>query len=82
MQNEQLIRETETANVAVPTRRASSFFHLAEVCECRRTIRIRVPLPRRSSCLTKRALIAALREAEQAQWQDSGGDFLRSASSK
>jgi hypothetical protein len=33
-------------------------------------------LPRRKCCVTKRAMLAALREAELAQWEATGGDFL------
>lgn len=35
-------------------------------------------MPRRRECLTKRALIAAMRAAELAEWEASGGDYLRS----
>jgi hypothetical protein len=33
-------------------------------------------LPRRKPCVTRRALLAAMREAELAEWQASGGDYL------
>ena len=58
--------------------KASTFHLLAEAFACPRRIRIRMPLPRRPACRTKRAMIAALREAELASWQATGGDFLRS----
>lgn len=35
-------------------------------------------VPRREVCLTKRAMLAAIREAELADWMASGGDFLAS----
>jgi hypothetical protein len=41
-----------------------------------RKLRVALPLPRRESCLTKRAMLAALREAELAAWQGNGGDYL------
>lgn len=34
--------------------------------------------PRREACLTKRALLAALREAEFDEWMATGGDYLSS----
>ena len=33
-------------------------------------------LPRRKPCVTRRALLAAIRQAELAEWQASGGDYL------
>jgi hypothetical protein len=38
-----------------------------------------LPPPRRESCLTRRAMLAALREAELAAWQNNGGDYLHQA---
>jgi hypothetical protein len=37
-----------------------------------------LPLSCGETCLTRRALVAAQREAEQAGWMQSGGDFLSS----
>lgn len=45
--------------------------------QAHRKLRLVLPLPRRESCLTRRAMLAALREAELAAWQASGGDSLR-----
>jgi hypothetical protein len=47
--------------------------------KCRdRAARISLPLPRRESCLTKRAMLAAMREAELDEWMRTGGDYLGS----
>ena len=47
-----------------------------------RRMRVALPtLPRRASCVTRRALLAALREAELAAWQASGGDAWHRAQS-
>jgi len=79
MQKQQPTWKTETAaEIAILRVRKPSPLQLAEACACRRKVRIRLPLWRRRSCLTKRALIAALRQAEFAEWQATGGDFLRS----
>jgi len=79
MKNEQLIRNAEKADTATPTRRIlSPFLRSAEVQGQHRKIRVALPLPRRRECLTKRALIAAMRAAELAEWESSGGDYLRS----
>jgi len=45
-------------------------------CPNRRTIHAPLPLRRRESCLTRRAMLAALREAEFYEWLASGGDYL------
>jgi hypothetical protein len=79
MKNEQYIRNTEAADAAVPTRRIySPFLRSAEVQGQCSKLRIALPMPRRRECLTKRALIAAMRAAELAEWEASGGDYLRS----
>lgn len=44
--------------------------------QAHRKLRVALPLPRRESCVTRRAMLAALREAELAAWQASGGDAL------
>jgi len=65
-----------------PVWQSSPFLQLAEAPSKHRRIRVALPtLPRRQSCLTKRAMLAALREAELAEWQASGGDFMRSTQS-
>jgi hypothetical protein len=51
--------------------------HVADSCERRRNIRINFA-PRRESCLTKRTMLAAMREAELAEWMATGGDYLAS----
>lgn len=81
MINEHFDRKREVANMATPTRKSySPFLRSAEVQGQHRKIRIALPLPRRQECLTKRALVAAMRAAELAEWEASGGDYLRSGS--
>jgi len=76
MQNANSIRQTETAKAALATC-GSTFSQLAPTRTCHRKILIRLALPRRRPCLAKRAIVAALREAELAAWLASGGDFLQ-----
>jgi hypothetical protein len=80
MQNEQLIWNTEAAvEIKIqPARKMSSFLQPGEACPRRRPARISFPARRRESCLTRRAMLAALREAEFDNWQASGGDYLDS----
>jgi hypothetical protein len=69
MQNEQLIRDTEPA-IAIEIQRARKTLpslSLAEVWACHRKMRIALSLPRRQTCLTRHAMIAALRETELAE---------------
>ena len=79
MINEHFARRREAANLATPTRKSfSPFLRSAEVLGQHRKLRIALPLPRRQECLTRRALVAAMRAAELAEWELSGGDCLRS----
>lgn len=78
MQELTLHRHTETTAATAASDNSSSFLELPRTPACHRAVRIALPLPRRESCLTRRALLAALREAELAAWQSSGGDYLRS----
>jgi hypothetical protein len=79
MTNEHFSRKRAVANLATPARKSySPFLRSAEVQGQHRKIRIALPLPRRQECLTKRALVAAMRAAELAEWEASGGDCLRS----
>lgn len=72
MQNETPDRQTQTTDLnAVPR----AFAALTELCERQRKLRIRLQ-PRRPSCHTRRAMIAALREAELSAWMRTGGDYL------
>ncbi len=48
---------------------------LAELQATRRPMRIAFPVPRREACLTRRAKIAALREAELNDWLTDEDDF-------
>lgn len=69
-------RKTESATVTVRSRNLLSFLQLTET-RCRRR-KLCISLPRHESCLTKQRMLASLREAEFADWQASGGDFLNS----
>jgi hypothetical protein len=63
-----------------PARKTSSFLQLTGVRASHRKIRIALPtLPRRQCCITRRAMLAALREAELEEWQATGGDVLSSS---
>jgi len=78
MQNEQPIRNTEAGVAALSADKLSPFLQLAQA-RGHRKLRIALPtVPRRRFSLANRAVRAALRAAEQAVWQASGGDFLRS----
>ena len=67
------------ASLATPTRKSySPYLRSVEVQGQCRKIRVAIPLPRRQECLTKRALVAAMRVAELAEWEASGGDYLAS----
>jgi len=80
MTKQHLTWNTEAA-VEIEIRRArqtSTFLQLVDARMRRRPIRIAFPARRRESCLTRRALLAALREAEFDDWQATGGDYLSS----
>jgi len=78
MQNEQPIRKTETVAAALSAGKLSPFLQLVQA-RGHRKLRIALPtVSRRRFCLANRAVRAALHAAEQAVWQASGGDFLRS----
>jgi hypothetical protein len=66
----QLQRNTDSTHATSP------FLQLAQARAARRPLHISLPVRRREGCLTRRALLAALREAEFDEWQASGGDFL------
>lgn len=79
MKNEHYSRKREAVVAATPTQRSySPFLRSVELMGQHRKLRIALPLPRRRECLTKRALVAAMRAAELAEWEASGGDCLRS----
>jgi len=76
MQTQSLNRVLEPAGIApktVPPAR-----HGVAGAAGRPAIRPTLPLRRRESCLTRCAMLAALREAELAEWLDCGGDYLNS----
>jgi hypothetical protein len=78
MQNEQIIQDVEMTGVIRSFRKHTPFLQLAGARTHHRRVRIAFSLPRRESCVTKRALLAALREAEYAEWMASGGDYISS----
>jgi hypothetical protein len=80
MTKQQLTWNTEAAvEIGIqPARKASPILQLAKAWMRRRPIRISLPSRRRESCLTRRAMLAALREAEFDNWQATGGDVLSS----
>jgi hypothetical protein len=82
MTKQQLTWNTESAVEieAQPARKTSPLFQSAGAQARHRKIRIALPtLPRRQPCITRRAMLAALREAELNEWQATGGDVLSSA---
>jgi hypothetical protein len=56
------------------SRKSSSCLRFAGM-RTRRPVRIALPLPRREACLTRRAMRAALREAEFYDWLHQNNDF-------
>lgn len=58
--------------------RRTSLRVVVEAGHRKRPVRVSFPARRRASCVTRRALLAALREAEFDNWQASGGDYLNS----
>jgi hypothetical protein len=69
-------RNIESTDATIRSRKQSPFLQLAEARTQQRAIRIAMPLRRRESCVTKRAKLAALRDAEFAEWLSSYRDFL------
>ncbi len=80
MKNNMLIDPLEApADVAQPDTRHCRSVHLHVGAHQHRPIRITFPARRHQDSLTRRDIIAALREAEFEHWQSSGGDFLSRA---
>ena len=73
MKTEQFISTTQTTSATLPVRELSPFLQLA-AAQAHRKLRIAVPLPRRQCCLTRRAMVAALREAELDEMQAAAAD--------
>ncbi len=71
--------ENENNGATFGSRKQTPFLRIVEARKRRRPIRISLPVLRRESCFTRRAMLAALREAEFADWLASGGDYLDSA---
>lgn len=78
MQTQQLNRITETLDATPRSQKPSPFLQLAHARTRQRPIRIALPLRRRESCQNRRAMLAALRDAEFEDWMASGGDYLDS----
>jgi hypothetical protein len=68
-----------TRRAAPPLGKASPFIQLADAFSSRLDIHIASPVLRRELCATRRAMLAALREAELCDWMATGGDYLASA---
>jgi len=77
MQTQLTDRNLKTAGETSRLQTQSPFLRITESQSRCRKARVSFS-PRRESCLTRRALLAALREAEFAEWMNSGGDFLDS----
>ena len=78
MQTQTLNRIIETVSGPNRAPKQNTFPQLAETRSNKRPVRVALPPRRRESCLTNRALLAALREAEFTEWMNSGGDYLDS----
>jgi hypothetical protein len=76
MKNELFVENKNSICLAQPPRQLSPFLQLAQAWSRRRAMRLALPLPRRESCVTRRAMLAASREAELTAWMATGGDFL------
>jgi hypothetical protein len=73
--------ELETQNIEINftaerSATQSPFLRLAQARAMKQKLRIAFPPRRRESCQTRQAMLAALREAELADWEASGGDYL------
>ena len=79
MQKQQLIWNAEPA-VEIEIQQspqAQTIIHVTGAPSRHRRMSVALTaLPRRQSCVTRPAMLAALREAELAEWQSSGGDYL------
>lgn len=76
MQTQLTHRNIETTNVTRRSHKLSTCLQLADIRTNRRPMRISFPVPRREECLTRRAMRAALRDAEFQEWLTTGDDFL------
>ena len=78
MQTQPMNRILETNDATPRSRNALLRLHIADGRIGQRKVSVAIPIFRRESCMTKRAVLAALREAELEEWSASGGDFLAS----
>ena len=78
MQNEMHEQHIESVEVSNQLRELTPSIEAIDEYGPDRKLRLRIRLPRRPACLTRRAMVAALREAELQRWESSGGDYLRS----
>lgn len=69
-------RMIETTNATRRLHQPSTCLQLAAARTNRRPLRISLPLLRREECMTKRSLLAAMRDAEFHEWLTTGDDFL------
>ena len=67
-------QDTETANTPHRSHKTSTCLYLAGLRNRRCPIRISFAVPRREACLTRRAMLAALREAECCDRFNGDGD--------
>jgi len=77
MQTTPIDRNTETAG-AGRCYRPRLAVETPDASHQRRGIRVELTLRRRESCVTRRAMLTAMRDAELQAWLDSGGDYLDS----
>ena len=75
MQTQLANRIAETTDSTNRSRKLSTLLQLAEAQTRQRPIRVSFPLRRREQCLTKRSMLAALRDAEFHEWLAGGDDF-------
>lgn len=76
MQTQFTQRNIATTNATRRSHKHSTCLQFAAARTNRRPMRISFPAPRRESCLTRRALRVAYRDAEFHEWLTTGDDFL------
>lgn len=76
MINNELNQTRNTKPVFRRFRKQSTYLQHTEADARRRSLRVTFTVPRRGYCVTRRAMLAALRQAELIEWMASGGDYL------